>query len=68
MIQIVVGWGLQIVAPDQALKFIGAIPCGDIIITVLVIYLSYIFIKFKAGPIEAMIRKFESLFIVSDGM
>ena len=68
VIQIVVGWGLQIVAPDQALKFIGAIPCGDIIITVLVIYLSYIFIKFKAGPIEAMNLKACSLSVmVCDG-
>lgn len=63
VIQIVAGWGLQIAGIDRSLMDIGAIPCGDVMVAIFVILLGCIFMGFKSGPFETMMRKFEKKFI-----
>ena len=59
VIQIVVGWGLEVVGVDRSFM----VPCGDIMVAILVIFLGYIFMKFKSSPFETMMRTFEKKFI-----
>ena len=59
VIQIVVGWGLEVVGVDRSFM----VPCGDIIVAISVIFLGYIFMKFKSSPFETMMRTFEKKFI-----
>lgn len=63
VIQIVAGWGLQIAGIDRSLMDIGAIPCGNVMVAIFVILLGCIFMQFKSGPFETMMRKFEKKFI-----
>lgn len=63
VIQIAAGWGLQVAGIDRSSIDIGAIPCGDVMVAVFVILLSCIFLRFKNGPFETMMRKFEKKFI-----
>lgn len=63
MIQIIAGWGLQMVSADGSLIDIGAIPFGDIMVAIFVLLLSCLFMRFKNGPFEALLRRFEKKFI-----
>lgn len=63
VIQIVAGWGIQIAGIDRSYIDIGAILCGDVMVAIFVILLSCIFMRFKSGPFESMMRKFENKFI-----
>lgn len=63
VLQVVAGWVILLCGGGNMDIGIGGVPFGDILIIVLVILLAWIFTKFKIRPFEAMIRKFESLFL-----
>lgn len=61
--QIIAGWGLQVISAESILMDMGAVPFGDILTAVSVIFLSCLFTRFKNGPFEALLRMFEKKFI-----
>ncbi|EJR72168.1 hypothetical protein IK7_05994 [Bacillus cereus VD156] len=58
--QFVVLWGLQLIGIQQySLEF----PFGDVLVATVTLVIGGIIIKLPAGPLEAMMRRFDRFFI-----
>ncbi len=60
--QFVIAWGLLIMGVDLMGINIGGILFGDILVAAAVLLAGYLLGKFKNGPLETAIRRFEGLF------
>lgn len=60
--QFVLVWGISLIGINVASLPIGAIPFGDIVVTVSTLLIGWLLSRHHNGPLEAAIRRFEGLF------
>lgn len=61
-LQFILTWGLQIAGVDVTGLDLGGLLFGDLFVGLLVLVIGGLLARLQHGPLEAMIRRFESLF------
>lgn len=62
-VQFIIAWGLKLAGIDVVSMNIGAIPFGDILVAAVTLVAGSALSCLSNGPLEALIRRFEGLFI-----